>query len=164
MWLLIELVHVKCVEAWLAHSTFDICGVAIIFEPSQHFFRHCVSVTMVVMIMCVIIYVLADSPYRLKTQRGTVSVCVLLWFQFLHIVNTQKYMLDECIQSNLHAVDETAMRYRDGKYFCKTTEGVGNRTVLEFKCFLRICLFVFCFLGPHLWHMEVPRLGVKLEL
>ena len=25
-------------------------------------------------------------------------------------------------------------------------------------------LFVFCFLGPHPWHMEVPRLGVKLEL
>ena len=23
------------------------------------------------------------------------------------------------------------------------------------------CLFVF--LGPHLWHMEVPRLGVKSE-
>ena len=26
------------------------------------------------------------------------------------------------------------------------------------------CLFVFCFLGLHLQHMEVPRLGVKLEL
>ena len=22
----------------------------------------------------------------------------------------------------------------------------------------------FCFLGPHLWHMEVPRLGVELKL
>ena len=22
----------------------------------------------------------------------------------------------------------------------------------------------FCFLGPHLWHMEVPRLGVESEL
>ena len=22
----------------------------------------------------------------------------------------------------------------------------------------------FVFLGPHLWHMEVPRLGVELEL
>ena len=26
------------------------------------------------------------------------------------------------------------------------------------------CLFIFCFLGPHLQHMKVPRLGVKLEL
>ena len=24
--------------------------------------------------------------------------------------------------------------------------------------------FVFVFLGPHLWHMEAPRLGVELEL
>ena len=28
-----------------------------------------------------------------------------------------------------------------------------------FKCF-----FFFFFLGPHQWHMEVPRLGVKSEL
>ena len=25
-------------------------------------------------------------------------------------------------------------------------------------------LFMYCFLGPHLQHMEVPRLGVELEL
>ena len=25
-------------------------------------------------------------------------------------------------------------------------------------------LFLFVFLGPHLWHREVPRLGVKSEL
>ena len=25
-------------------------------------------------------------------------------------------------------------------------------------------LFVYCFLGPHLWHMVVPRLGVESEL
>ena len=23
---------------------------------------------------------------------------------------------------------------------------------------------LFCFLGPHLWHMEIPRRGVELEL
>ena len=27
-----------------------------------------------------------------------------------------------------------------------------------------VFVFVFCFLGPHLQHMEVPRLGVELEL
>ena len=27
-----------------------------------------------------------------------------------------------------------------------------------------VCLFVFCFLGLHLRHMEVPRLGVQSEL
>jgi len=25
-------------------------------------------------------------------------------------------------------------------------------------------LFYFCFLGPHAWHMEVPRIGIKSEL
>ena len=29
---------------------------------------------------------------------------------------------------------------------------------------LPLTLFIFFFLGPHLWHMEVPRLGVELEL
>ena len=29
---------------------------------------------------------------------------------------------------------------------------------------LWFCLFVFCFLGPHLQHMEVSRLGVQSEL
>ena len=27
-----------------------------------------------------------------------------------------------------------------------------------------VCVCVCVFLGPHLWHMEVPRLGVKSEL
>ena len=31
-------------------------------------------------------------------------------------------------------------------------------------CFFFFFFFFSCFLGPHLWHMEVPRLGVELEL
>ena len=27
-----------------------------------------------------------------------------------------------------------------------------------------VCVYIFCFLAPHSWHMEVTRLGVKLEL
>ena len=27
-----------------------------------------------------------------------------------------------------------------------------------------VFLFLFCFLGPHLWHVEVPRLRVQVEL
>ena len=30
-----------------------------------------------------------------------------------------------------------------------------------FFCFSSL---LFCFLWPHLWHMEFPRLGVKSEL
>ena len=32
--------------------------------------------------------------------------------------------------------------------------------IQPYKCFL----FVYLFLGPHLWHVEVHRLGVKSEL
>ena len=31
-------------------------------------------------------------------------------------------------------------------------------------CFFVCFVVVVCFLGPDLWHMEVPRVGVKLEL
>ena len=38
---------------------------------------------------------------------------------------------------------------------------------LQCNC-MHVCMFVFiylfCFLGSHLWHMEVPRLGVESEL
>ena len=30
--------------------------------------------------------------------------------------------------------------------------------------FIIAFFFLFGFLGPHVWHMEVPRLGVELEL
>ena len=29
---------------------------------------------------------------------------------------------------------------------------------------MRVFIYLFCFLGPHLWHMEIPRLGVESEL
>ena len=31
-------------------------------------------------------------------------------------------------------------------------------------CFVFVFVLFFVFVGMHLWHMEVPRLGVKLEL
>ena len=32
------------------------------------------------------------------------------------------------------------------------------------QSFVCLFLFLFLFLGPHLWHKEVPRLGVELNL
>ena len=44
-----------------------------------------------------------------------------------------------------------------------TLEGPeGEEMFAEFFGFF--FFFCFCFLGPCLWHMEVPRLGVKREL
>ena len=39
-----------------------------------------------------------------------------------------------------------------GEFYCR-----GSWTPVFF------CLFLFCFLGPHPWHMGVPRLGVESE-
>ena len=38
-----------------------------------------------------------------------------------------------------------------------------KKTFLFLFPFLFLCLLI-CFLGPHPWHMEVPRLGVQWEL
>ena len=42
---------------------------------------------------------------------------------------------------------------------------VRNKLINKLISVHKICLFfAFCFLGPHLRHMEVLRLGVKSEL
>ena len=41
--------------------------------------------------------------------------------------------------------------------------GSESPRLLSIVC-LCLCGFIFFFLGPHMRHMEVPRLGVKLEL
>ena len=47
------------------------------------------------------------------------------------------------------------------KYFSKIIRPIKN----NFHIYKNIQLsFIFCFLGLYLWHMEIPRLGVKSEL
>ena len=54
----------------------------------------------------------------------------------------------------------------------KKAIGGERQKSLVFSIYLRVSLkklgaeifFFFCFLGPHLQHVEVPRLGVELEL
>ena len=41
--------------------------------------------------------------------------------------------------------------------------GHGQKIQIPFLFFCFV-YFVFCFLWPDLWHMEVPRLGIELEL
>ena len=42
--------------------------------------------------------------------------------------------------------------------------GIYFNRVFLFFLFFCCCFFCFVFLGPNLWHTQVPRLGVKLEL
>ena len=44
------------------------------------------------------------------------------------------------------------------------TEKLVNCYIVTFGLERTLPFFFFFFLGPHLWHMEVPRLGVKSEL
>ena len=60
------------------------------------------------------------------------------------------------------AAGNTTMLLWDPDCNCHPGEGVfchdGHPVFLIYFCFV-----LFCFLGPHPRHMEVPRLGVKLE-
>ena len=35
---------------------------------------------------------------------------------------------------------------------------------ISFESIIKLWIILFAFLPPHLWHMEVPRLGVQSEL
>ena len=39
-----------------------------------------------------------------------------------------------------------------------------DTNLVAYKCHSFIYLFIYLFLGLHLWHMEVPNLGVESEL
>ena len=45
-----------------------------------------------------------------------------------------------------------------------STEPWGRLCFVYNGVYIFFCLFVFCFLGPHLQPVEVPRLGVPSEL
>jgi len=58
-------------------------------------------------------------------------------------------------------------------YHCQQHPGLSGRiaalnhsrdTIFPTIHVCEVFWFVFCFLGPHLWHMESPRLGVESEL
>ena len=69
--------------------------------------------------------------------------------------------------------EQSKWQPKDGKYclqnqnpsvrVCPAWSGSVHWLQVFFSVF-SFCFVLFCFLGPHLWHMEVPRLGVKLEL
>ena len=41
---------------------------------------------------------------------------------------------------------------------------LSKEALFPFVSFPSFSKYSFYFLGPHLWHMEVPRLGIELEL
>ena len=49
-------------------------------------------------------------------------------------------------------------------YPLRTSAQFLGPSALAPTIFLFIYLFILSFLGPHQWHMEVPRIGVESEL
>ena len=47
---------------------------------------------------------------------------------------------------------------------CKACNSNDPLLILQFALQSLFLFVLFCFIGPHLWHMEVPRPGVKTEL
>ena len=47
---------------------------------------------------------------------------------------------------------------------CNLVPAHSSLGPLHSLLFIFIFILFVCFLGPHLWHMEVPRVGIRLEL
>ena len=93
-----------------------------------------------------------SPPYFVVSFTKTRSVCFAHHSKIcqgtLHTA-LNNYLLYSCInEAGFHLVHKLLLRIMG--------------TELHIWRFL---LLLFCFfLGPHLWHTEIPRLGVKLEL
>ena len=97
---------------------------------------------------------------------------------FLHFSRVSKVIMMLLTQD--HALSSKALKYLLWlSHWCAITQAQVSRfTNLSRKVssipaffggffgflFRFVCLFGFAFLGPNLWHMEVHRLGTKLEL
>ena len=66
-------------------------------------------------------------------------------------------MPQESLQWSLAKISSTFV------YQSKKTTKVICMVKVLYCCWVLFCLFA-CFLGPYLWHMEILRLGMELEL
>ena len=80
-------------------------------------------------------------------------ICVYIYILFvcLFVLNTNAIMQWETCY-----VFDSSNNYGHSSMFICTKS-------MYFVC-VCVCVCVCCFLGTHLWHMEVPRLAVELEL
>ena len=59
---------------------------------------------------------------------------------------------------------ESTNKQRDFYFYINFCVSAMRRMLKMVQLFSFFLFFLFCFLGPHLRHMEVPRLEVELEL
>ena len=83
---------------------------------------------------------------------------VLLWHSRLNIQHCHCSSLGSCCGLGLIPGLETSAWSKKEK---RKNQIQFYPYILSFSCFF---FFLFFFLGPHSWHMEVPRLEVESEL
>ena len=76
-------------------------------------------------------------------------LCVFLWLDSSYYCWLIFHCMDVLFLINLPS--------KNSSFFFKTT-------LFYFISLKKIVSFFFCFLGPHLWHMEIPKRGVESEL
>ena len=68
----------------------------------------------------------------------------------------------KAVPSRLHHV--MALQFNKQSFIHFKHQILQSQDYIYADIYFFACLFVFAFLGPHLQHMEVPRLGVESEL
>ena len=120
----------------------------------------------------------------LVLQRGCAftKVCIKISMKFKYIdgtwplwdlcasrpVGTKEVNILENIIICNHYKDIELLAYDTAteEYVCDSSDLLWHPLLFPLSVFffLFVCLFVLIFLGPHLWHVEVPRLGAESEL
>ena len=60
--------------------------------------------------------------------------------------------------------ESRSMGNHPNKHIWDIKQNNNKNTSISRLCFLFVLVFVFCFLGPHLQYIQVPRLGAESQL
>ena len=87
------------------------------------------------------------------------------WEEYaIQITRSHPYFLPDknhsCYRIYLYEILVSLLHIYISKIICRR---LPKRPILEIHPFFFFFFFFLVFLGPDLWHMEVPRLGVELE-
>ena len=102
-----------------------------------------------------------------RKEGRKVSLLILLMFVSLlfHLKTTYVF---NYYKSNMYMAMNTYIYIYEYIYSMNTfrilSERMYYKAYIIFHKYVFFFIFILCFLGPHLRHMEVPRLGVKSEL
>ena len=141
-------------DSWVA-STFCLLGIMLLWiREYKYIFQTLLSV-------------LVDKYPEVELLDQMVILCLIFWetaiLFFIVAVLLHSHQL--CTKVPIYPLLTKTCYFLSLK-ICFTVAIIWVWVVSSCSCFLFFLFYVFffCFLGPHLWHMERPRLGVRSEL